>query len=151
MNRKIRLTEGQLNKIIKESVKNVLSELDWRTYANASAKRPNTELDRAAEKAIKDKYGYSYPVEFDTHSNGQHISLKNRCDNRGRSCEPHGYKATRQEAYPQRLKDVSYDFMPKHSYKLDGFNYNDEMIGQEISDYIHDKNEYIKGKGWVKK
>lgn len=41
--------------------------------------------------------------------------------------------------------------MPKHSYKLDGFNYNDEMIGQEISDYIHDKNEYIKGKGWVNK
>lgn len=31
----IRLTEGDLHKIIKESVNNILSELDWKTYANA--------------------------------------------------------------------------------------------------------------------
>ena len=35
---KIRLTESQLNQIITESVKNVLSELDWRTYQSAAEK-----------------------------------------------------------------------------------------------------------------
>lgn len=34
----VRLTESQLHKVIKESVKKVLSELDWKTYANASRK-----------------------------------------------------------------------------------------------------------------
>ena len=36
---RIRLTESQLHSIIKESVKQVLSELDWKTYANAANKR----------------------------------------------------------------------------------------------------------------
>lgn len=35
---KIRLTESDLHKIIKESVKQVISELDWETYTNASEK-----------------------------------------------------------------------------------------------------------------
>ena len=34
----IRLTEGDLHRIIKESVNNILSELDWRTYASAADK-----------------------------------------------------------------------------------------------------------------
>ena len=38
-NNRIRLTESQLHKLIKESVKQVLSELDWKTYANAANKR----------------------------------------------------------------------------------------------------------------
>lgn len=35
---RVRLTEGQLHNVIKESVKQVLSELDWKTYANAEKK-----------------------------------------------------------------------------------------------------------------
>lgn len=35
---RIRLTESQLHNVIKESVKQVLSELDWKTYANAGKK-----------------------------------------------------------------------------------------------------------------
>ena len=39
MNKKlIRLTESDLHKIVKESVNKVLTELDWRTYANAAKK-----------------------------------------------------------------------------------------------------------------
>ena len=39
MDRKIiRLTESDLNSVIAESAKKVLSELDWRTYANAAKK-----------------------------------------------------------------------------------------------------------------
>ena len=35
---KIRLTESQLHRVISESVNEVLSELDWKTYANAARK-----------------------------------------------------------------------------------------------------------------
>ena len=34
----VRLTESDLHRVIKESVKNILTELDWKTYANASRK-----------------------------------------------------------------------------------------------------------------
>ncbi len=37
--RLIKLSESDLHKIVKESVNKVLTELDWRTYANAAKKR----------------------------------------------------------------------------------------------------------------
>lgn len=44
MNKKlIRLTESDLHKVIKESVNKVLTELDWKTYANAAKKQENKE------------------------------------------------------------------------------------------------------------
>jgi hypothetical protein len=39
MKRRIRLTEGDLHRIVKESVSQVLTELDWKTYINAARKR----------------------------------------------------------------------------------------------------------------
>ena len=39
MKKLIRLTESDLHRVIKESVKQCLTELDWRTYANAAKKR----------------------------------------------------------------------------------------------------------------
>ena len=40
MNKKlIRLTESDLHRIVKESVNKILTELDWKTYANAARKR----------------------------------------------------------------------------------------------------------------
>jgi len=38
MKKILRLTEGDLHNFIKESIKNVLSELDWKTYASAARK-----------------------------------------------------------------------------------------------------------------
>ena len=35
---KIKLSESKLKQIVVESVKEVLSELDWKTYANAASK-----------------------------------------------------------------------------------------------------------------
>ena len=37
--RRIRLTEGQLHNVIRESVNNILNELDWKTYNNAFEKK----------------------------------------------------------------------------------------------------------------
>lgn len=45
MKKIVRLTESDLHGIIRNSVNKILSELDWRTYANAA----NKSSDRAAE------------------------------------------------------------------------------------------------------
>ena len=37
--RRVRLTEGQLHNVIRESVNQILNELDWKTYDNAERKR----------------------------------------------------------------------------------------------------------------
>ena len=37
--RRVRLTEGQLHNVIRESVSQILNELDWKTYDNAERKR----------------------------------------------------------------------------------------------------------------
>ena len=42
----IRLTESDLHRIVKESVNKVLTELDWRTYANAGKKAHDEVLDK---------------------------------------------------------------------------------------------------------
>ena len=48
----IRLTESDLHRIIKESVNNILTELDWRTYASAADKRRKQAYDER-ESEIK--------------------------------------------------------------------------------------------------
>ena len=37
--RRIRLTEGQLHNVIRESVSQILNEIDWKTYENAAYKK----------------------------------------------------------------------------------------------------------------
>ena len=63
MKKLIRLTEGQLHEMITESVSQILSELDWKTYLNYANKRYMQNLkksgDRGYDKATKafmDKY-----------------------------------------------------------------------------------------------
>lgn len=41
MKNRIRLTESDLHKIVKESVNRMLTELDWKTYASAAEKSAN--------------------------------------------------------------------------------------------------------------
>ena len=81
MRKKIKLTESDLHNIIKESVNNILSELDWRTYDNASEKayRLSDEANNPYEKKrrknqainfakmAKEKYSsqYNLPQSFD--------------------------------------------------------------------------------------
>lgn len=46
-----KLDENKLRRVIKESVKKVISELDWKTYANAA----NKSLERGNTSYWKDK------------------------------------------------------------------------------------------------
>ena len=61
----VKLNEAQLKKIVAESINKVLSELDWKTYANARKKAADKgQYDRsmkfgnAADSAFNDKFGY---------------------------------------------------------------------------------------------
>ena len=62
---KVRLTESQLHNVIMESVKQVLTELDWKTYANAAKKSyeqgrdSGWDFSRAAERELNKKYPHS--------------------------------------------------------------------------------------------
>lgn len=47
---KIKLTESQLKQIVNESVRNVLSEMDWRTYSNAARKAAHLAATAEDEK-----------------------------------------------------------------------------------------------------
>lgn len=69
---KHKIPESQLNRIVKESVKGVINELDWKTYANAAKKRLQQyrdsnhkdeekfdkywELQKAANQSFDDDY-----------------------------------------------------------------------------------------------
>lgn len=57
--RTIRLTESDLHRVIKESVKQCLTELDWKTYANAA----NKSSKRSGISYWRDK-GYDLPDAF---------------------------------------------------------------------------------------
>ena len=46
----IRITESDLHRIVRESVNNVLTELDWKTYMNAARKRYIQGKDDKANK-----------------------------------------------------------------------------------------------------
>ena len=63
--KKIHLTEAEFHDLIENTVKQILSELDWKTYANASDKtrsemsRRTREFGEAAREAFDRDYGYS--------------------------------------------------------------------------------------------
>jgi len=59
MKRKIRLTESDLHRIVNESVKSILTELDWRTVVSAANKARAKFKDMVVDRAMGqlDPYG----------------------------------------------------------------------------------------------
>lgn len=105
----IRLTEEDLHNIISESVKKVITELDWKTYMNASKGRKKQADD------IRDMYSKSFP----------NSDLAN-----GRN--PYDDKADKLEKYAQSA------FQKQHGRDGNSFQYDDELTdyrgGWEDSD-----------------
>lgn len=85
----IKITESDIHKIVKESVNKVLTELDWRTYANAAKKRDaqiqqlgrdatdkggnrlthlRNNLDYAASDALTSKYAQRHNNGYPTNN-----------------------------------------------------------------------------------
>lgn len=144
MNKKlIRLTEIDLHKIVKESVNKVLTELDWRTYANAAKKSREQDrygyggnndriraFDRAAEKALNTQYGGRHSVNTDD----EHLQ--------------------RFHSYSDNPFSTEYDaaWRPLDGYEEEWSPYADTVLNKpgskEISDFVKGNNKYTKGKGW---
>lgn len=150
----VRLTESDLHKVIKESVTKILTELDWKTYANAARKRAQQgasasdidALDSAANKALKNKYGVDmgwtkYGAQVHTHGNDYdgHYQSGNYPDL--------GYMGDFNDTYSRPLDDefdendpnawqsTSYDNSPIHKDRH-----------EDMSKYFKGKSKYENGK-----
>lgn len=92
--KKIRLTEEDLHKVIVESVKNILSELDWRTYQSASEKDTNPRRASRFRDAATNSFnrqngyglknvGYGDDMSHDMEADGDFYGGGNQYANKG--------------------------------------------------------------------
>ncbi len=65
MKKIVRLTESDLHRIIKESVNNIITELDWKTYANAANKRQAQGNWQSADR-LRDQMVNSFNNKYAT-------------------------------------------------------------------------------------
>ena len=155
--------------VIKESVKRVLSELDWKTYANAANKanqrkdsRYNKFFSQAADEFNKE-YGYSDEdgyVEYD----GMNLRAKNndypshslmrRYDydpETGEYSNPYNYDDGRAMGLDSFMGD-RYPRYKNPSLKKFFDNLEQEKAYKRASDemdkYKLGKSKYVKGQGW---
>ena len=85
MKQTIRINESQLRRMVAESVKNVLNEIDWKTYQNAAKKARERGDNRqskfmsAAADAFNDEYGWGEEGFYDpkVHYDGMHLRATN--------------------------------------------------------------------------
>lgn len=68
----VKLTESELKQIITESVKKIISELDWKTYQNAAKKDYNPKRAREFAQAARDTFNKDYEYSDD---NGNYVGM----------------------------------------------------------------------------
>jgi len=154
--KKIVVSESDFLDIIRESVDALLTELDWRTYANAAKERSKQvqksergatdkggnrlnglvgDLDYAASNALTQKYkqrnNNGYPTNnADVYTrNGYQAITTNNFDGEG------------------RWSRGKFNHGNKGGMDRFGYNINSEM-DKEVEDYMNGKSKYVKGKGW---
>ena len=164
----IRLNESQLHNMISESVKQVLSELDWKTkmnYAQGRARQGDEAYRRGDEQSARkywDKASdgtYAARDEFEKKYNpngGDAYSIADIYDN-GR-----GDIYTSYQKQGGNKNDRGFNYVSKNG---DGFEYGlddnnlqyyegkptyDKVkkMNQDVRDYKSGKSQYVKGKGW---
>jgi hypothetical protein len=78
--RTIKLTESELKSIITESVKNIISELDWKTFQNAGNKSHELAMDIANKPENANLAPHQYSREdklaYDKHMRRSHDFIK---------------------------------------------------------------------------
>lgn len=133
--RKIRLTEQDLRNIITESVNRVISELDWRTYANASEKANRNEFFRIANN---DKIGAAI-------SRDQQHNL----DSYINTARLKQYEFTEDE-YKNAMAWYNSDGK-RGEQPSRGTLKKLQRLMNDISNYNKGKSKYVKGQGWQNK
>ena len=169
MKRTIKLTESDLHRIIKESVKRVLSEsetgIDWRTLQNAAFKSYNRGYDEHFDdkeqfekdmertgrfaQAARDAFKQQHPTSRGrlVHGNGK----------RSGHTDAMGYPSPLAKFYPgYDLR--SHTFTGNIEQYLDSCGNNDNSYRlppsrmtpaeREVVDFATGKTQYVPGKGW---
>lgn len=159
---KIRLTESQLHRVIKESVNRILTELDWKTYANAARKRaaqnpnyggrPNfmDPLTMAARAAYNRDYGYNNSdSEYERYYDGAIDPVSNHYSSFGIENNKQ-YRTKKPEWEMSRnLKDAYSENDGLSPYPHDwGLEDAYRKGTKEMEDYKNGNYYYQKGKGW---
>ena len=160
MNKKlIKLTEQDLHRIVKESVNKVLTELDWRTYANAAKKaseRGDEELandfkrhltfnssrgehstpmgGEANTSIVMNNDGSAMPVGSRVHRDGQRVQVSGFGDENGKYDTFHSTYGDKYRKDPSYLGSTA-----ANRYK---------ELEKQADDYNNGRSKYIKGKGW---
>jgi len=168
----IKITEGDLHGIIKESVNKVLTELDWKTYANARRKAGNKgeyekarKFGSAAYKEFNNIYGkdgvkgdiYLNRVSSDSDSFPSHTLMRMyNYDGEGNYNNPYNYDSTKamgimdkfdREGRYKRVKNPSLKRFFNNSEQEKAY----KAASKEMDDYVMGNYEYVKGKGWYLK
>ena len=175
MKRTIRLTESDLHKFIKESVENILTELDPRTYANYAKQRTDKgQYDKAARgtqaavNAWNKKYGTK---DYEKQNNGAwrqrkmnpnisdgsyRVNNQEYLDNGFQNKDNYSYQDTH-TFHPQgniehhrdyiHNDDTKKDIYDFKSYDNNQFTTDDEglKVAQQMA---NGTGQYTKGKGW---
>lgn len=152
MKKRIKLTESDLHNIIKESVKNVLTELDWRTYLNAHQKandvahNPNSSRrDKFVKKDQANKfYNKAKELQQQQYDGVDLINARADMDH----LPNYKYKTHKDsQTYYTQKKHPGYE--PNGGYQE--LSKRKQLKGQdEINDYFQDNVKYKNGK-WTKK
>jgi hypothetical protein len=163
MNKKlIRLTEQDLHKIVKESVNKILTEMDWKTYANAAKKRAEQGKDDKAEDLAQfatdrfnDKFGHDeLDGTYDENGLPYHQDVKGTVTQFGNAYGGMGrwtpmHAQMHAGYYPRQDKDGSHVFNPRSKMKptkntIDKY----QKATDEIGKFDRGDSKYVKGKGW---
>ena len=169
--RTVRLTESDLHRIIKESVNNILSELDWKTYQNARHKADerggydrSLKFGDAAQKEFNNKYGtedvrgdiYLNRVSAESDSNPSHtLERMYNYDGKGNFSNPYNYDSTKafglmdkydEEGRYKRVKNPSLKRFFNNPKQEKAY----KTASKEMDDYVMGNYKYQKGKGWTK-
>lgn len=166
----IKLSESQLHKVIKEAVRNMISELDWKTYASAAKKRASQgasdydihQLDQAANKALYDKYKvtgdnhFPYAPQIQTRK-GEYVYGDRDEDGNYPKKYPHagqtgrypqlGYQGDFNDTYFTPVGDNT-DDEPYERTSYDNHPMHQERH-KDMSDYFSGKSKYVNGQGWT--
>ncbi len=174
MKRTIKLRESELKRMIAESVKGAINELDWKTYQNAAKKAHLKALDdysggpggkydaekyndylnrasnfrKAAEDAFNREHGYDdgrFHLGLDSQMHGASNGHYRYVDDS--SINTHDRNDILDWG-GERPYDLDYSFdrgwVPKE------VNNRYDTAKQELADYKRGKYTYQKGKGWTK-
>lgn len=166
--RTIRLTESDLHRVIKESVRQCLTELDWRTYASYADKRWKQAQDDQWNHRFDDSY-YESPY-LSKYREGQKAKRKAFNDQYFDGEDVEGYmgekginmqepfggdrnyvNSTWRDVNGVRKKSLSDDEAKSVISNDENYGkYADSFINaaHDKADYYSGKSKYVKGKGW---